>query len=552
MTLWLDRGRHGYAVGAARRLLSLDPLHEAACRTLMRVHADRGERSQALRLFEALRGRLERELDVAPEPETLSLYRSIRSRRAKGAEPAEAPAAAPSATRPGPVDRGSPAKPSVAVLPFATGGDDREQDGFADGLTEDIITDLSRVPGLVVAARHNAFGFKGKAVEARDAAQELKVGHILQGRVRVVRSRVRITTQLLDGASGAHLWAERYDRDLDDVLALQGEIAGRIVSVLKGKLVPEAPAGPSAIGMDAEQYYRVGRGFYLRGLDRHGLSLARKMFGKAIALAPGHARAYAALATSESHLSMSDPEVTYESSLANSLRALELDPGLAEAHAARGLVLYADGRFAEAAPAFELALSLGPELHETHFLFARNCRLRGLHERAAGHFARAAELRPDDYRALGLLASEHKILGRLEDFEAAARGALERAAAAVEALPENADALAFGSALLAELGETARAKAWAERAVTIGPEDSLVHYNVARAYAFLGEPGVALDWLERAFRSAPEWRRRLAQWMTRDDDVDSLRGQPRFRALLRRLEAELGPRSRANASAKAG
>ncbi|MDJ0980260.1 MAG: hypothetical protein QNI94_01475, partial [Kiloniellales bacterium] len=158
-------------------------------------------------------------------------------------------------------------------------------------------------------------------------------------------------------------------------------------------------------------------------------------------------------------------------------------------------------------------------------------------------FEEAARLRPKDYRALGLLASEYRILGRTEDFEAAARRALERVEAAVEAHPENADALAFGSALLAERGQVERAQAWAERAITLGPDDALVHYNVARTHAFLGDMGSALDRLEQAFRSPPEWQRRLAQWMTSDEDIDPLRAHPRFQALLARLNAELRPRT---------
>ena len=556
MALSLEDGRRDRAACAARRLLSLDPLHEAACRTLMQVQAERGERTQALKLYETLRCRLQQELAVEPEPETVALYRSIRSRRANGTESAgncdsdagkvEAATTADAPQVADPARSKPQSKPSIAVLPFANIGEDPKQDYFADGLTEDIITDLSQVSGLFVASRHSAFTFKGTSVEAQTAAQELQVDHILQGRVRTAAGRVRVTAQLLDGTTGEHVWAERYDRSLEDIFALQDEISKSIVEVLKVKLLPEELAcitSQSTSSVDAYQYYLMGRAFYLRGIDRHGLSIARKMFSKAIDIDPNYARAHAALAASESYLSMSEPEVTYESSLANSLKALALDPNLPEAHAVRGLVLYADGRFAEATKEFELALSLGPDSHETHFLFARNCRLQGLHQKAATLFEEAARLRPKDYRALGLLASEYKILGRTEDFEAAVRRALERVEAAVEAHPENADALAFGSALLAELGQVERAQAWAERAITLGPDDALAHYNVARTYAFLGELGTALDRLEQAFRSPPEWQRRLAQWMTSDEDIDPLRAHPRFQALIARLEAELGPRS---------
>jgi TolB-like protein/DNA-binding SARP family transcriptional activator/Flp pilus assembly protein TadD len=555
----LRAGRRDRAAAAARRLLSLEPLHEAACRTLMRLHADRGERSQALKLFEGLRDRLEQELGVAPEPETIRLCRSIRGRRE-----AEASALSLAADgsrngrqRPRAIDgapedaaqdevppREARSKPSVAVLPFANIGGDPEQEYFADGLTEDIITDLSRVSALFVAARHTVFTFKGRAVQVQEAARELNVGHVLEGSVRKAAGRVRITAQLIDGATGGHLWADRYDRSLDDIFALQDEITGRIVDVLKVKLLPEELEGitsHSTTSVDAYQYYLMGRSFYLRGIDKHGLRIAREMFAKAVEIDPTYARAYAAIAICESYLAVGDPNATYESFLANSRRALELDPHMAEAHALKGLALYAEGLYAEAAPEFERALRLAPDLYETHFFYARNCRLQGRHEQAAALFKRAASLRPNEYRALGLLAKSYKTLGLQQQFAVAAGQCLERVEAEIEAHPDNAGALAFGSTLLAETGQRARAEEWAARATIIGPDDYVVRYNAARTYALLGEPETALDWLERAFDSSAVWRRRLALWMKGDEDIDPLRGHPRFHALLRRLEPVLEP-----------
>ncbi|MDJ0942794.1 MAG: BTAD domain-containing putative transcriptional regulator [Kiloniellales bacterium] len=553
----LDAGQRESAIGAARRLLSLDPLQEAACRTLMRVHAERGERPQALKLFDSLRGRLSRELAVTPEPETLALYQSIRNRRADEA-PREAerygdPQKSDSDAAADRFPREGPDKPSIAVLPFANIGKGPEQDYLADGLTEDIITDLSRVSGLFVASRHSAFVFKGKAVAVQEAAGELRVGHILEGSVRAAAGRVRITTQLVDGATGGQIWAARYDRSLEDIFALQDEIAESIVQALKVKLLPEELAvitSHATKNVDAYQYYLMGRSFYLRGLETHGLRIARKMFAKAVELDPRYARAFAALAACEAYLSMSDPAVAYESSVANSLRALELDPNLAEARAVRGLVLFADGRFAEATSEFERALSLAPDLHEAHFFYALNCRLQGRHEKAAALFERAAALRPNDYRSAGLLASEYRFLNRREDSDSAARRCLERVEAAIETHPDNAGALAFGSALLARLGQRTRAKDWATRAIMIGPDDSLAHYNVTRTHALLGEATTAMDRLEQAFRSTPEWQRHLAQWMAQDDDIDPLRAHPRFKALLDRLDVERGARLRAAAFAR--
>ena len=455
----LAAGSRDRAATAARRLLFLEPLHETACRTLMQAHADRGERAQGLKLFENLRDRLRQELGVRPEPDTVELYQSIR-----GGRPGEVSPGAGSAGRSrdgGPQPRAiegfaeraagdgqSPgeasSKPSIAVLPFTNIGGDPEQDYFADGLAEDIITDLSRISALFVAARHTVFTLKGRAVQVQQAARELNVSHVLEGSVRKAGGRVRISAQLIDGATGGHLWANHYDRGLNDIFALQDEITGSIVETLKVKLLPEELQGiasHSTTNVDAYQYYLMGRSFYLQGIDKHSLRIAREMFAKAIEIDPRYAGAYAAIAICELYLSMGDPNATYESSLANSLRALEIDPLLAEAYAVKGLALYADGRYVEATPEFERGLRLGPNLFETHFFYARNCRLQGLHEQAAALFKRAATLRSNDFRSLGLLAEAYKALGRRDDLMVAARQCLGRVEAEVEAHPDNAGAL---------------------------------------------------------------------------------------------------------------
>ena len=378
----------------------------------------------------------------------------------------------------------------------------------------------------------------------QQAARELNVSHILEGSVRNAGGRVRITAQLVDGATGGHLWANRYDRSLDDIFVLQDEVTESIVDILKVKLLPEElerPASHSTTSGDAYQYYLMGRSFYLRGIDKHGLRIAREMFAKAVEIDPRYARAYAALAICESYLAMGDPHATYQSFLANSRRALELDPHLAEAYTLKGLALYAEELYSDAAAEFERALRLDPDLYETHFFYARNCRLQGLHEQAAALFKRAATLRPNEYRSLGLLAKSYKILGWQQEFAAAARQCLERVEAEIEAHPDNAGALAFGSTVLAETGQRARAQDWVARAIMIGPDDYVVRYNAARAYALLGELGTAFDWLERSFDSSAVWQRRLALWMKSDNDIDALRGHPRFHALVQRLRAVLEP-----------
>jgi adenylate cyclase len=186
---------------------------------------------------------------------------------------------------------------------------------------------------------------------------------------------------------------------------------------------------------------------------------------------------------------------------------------------------------------------LDPNLFEAHFFLARNRHALGLRQETADLFERAAALRPNDFRSLGLLSEEYQALGRHDDFLAAARRCLERLEAEISAHPGNAGALAFGSAVLAVLDQQERAEDWAIRAVIIGPNDCMVRYNVARTYVLLGKTEPALDSLDLAFNCSSVGQRRLARWMEQDEDIDPLRTHARFQALLQKLEAELGVES---------
>ena len=484
---------------------------------------------------------------VAPESETATLYQAIRRQRESDPEAGSVQDLEPTPMVPasGETERadrlGTAHRPTIAVLPFANIGDEPEQDYFADGLTEDIITDLSQVSSLFVAARHRVFAYKGRGVAEQQAAQELRVRYILEGSVRKAADRVRINAQLIDGETGGHLWANRYDRSLDNIFGLQDEIARSIVDVLKVKLLPEeleSLTNHATNNIDAYQYYLMGRSFYLRGMDKHCLRIAREMFAKAVAIDPYYARAFASLAICEAYLSIADPSAGYKDCLAHSARALELDNSLPDAIAAMGFVFYAAGDYAAATAEFERAITLGPDLFEAYFFHARNCRLQGLHEKSAALFERAADLRANDFRSLGLLSESYQALGQRDESLSAARRCLDRLEVEIAGRPDNADALAFGSAVLVDLDDRSRAEDWAARALMIGADDYLVQYNVARTFTMLGQMEAAMDCLEQAFSLSSVFQRRLAFWMSTDSDLDPLRQLPRFNALLTRLEAD--------------
>src|SRR5260370_19539670 len=251
---------------------------------------------------------------------------------------------------------------------------DPEQEYFSDGITEDIITDLSKVSGLFVVARNSAFTYKGKPIKVQQVGQELGVAFILEGSVRKAASRVRVTGQLISSKDGGHVWADRYDRDLTDIFAIQDEITHAIVEELKVKLLPQEKksiAQTPTDNIEAYTYYLRGRQF----LQRHSKSyyqLARRMFAKAVELDPMYARAYAGIADCDSFLFLHYHEnVAVDSILATSAKALALENGLAEAHASRGLALSLGERYEDAIAEFEQAIALDPSSFEPHYFFYR-------------------------------------------------------------------------------------------------------------------------------------------------------------------------------------
>jgi adenylate cyclase len=424
-------------------------------------------------------------------------------------------------------------RPSIAVLPFNNMSGDPEQEYFSDGITEDIITDLSKVSALFVVARNTAFTYKGKPLKVQQVAQELGVSFILEGSVRKAGSRVRVTGQLINGKDGGHVWADRYDRDLTDIFAIQDEITHAIVEQLKVKLLPQEKKSIGQTPTDNVEAYT----YYLRGrqfLHRHSKSnyqLARRMFAKAVELDPVYARAYAGIADCDSFLFLIyHLDVGIDSILATSVKALALDNGLAEAHASRGLALSLGQRYDEAMAEFEQAIALDPNSFEAHYFYARACVTQGALERAASLFERAAEIKPDDYQSLCLLIQIYRSLGRDRDSESAARRGIERAENELTLHSENPRPAYLGAAALVALGERDRAKEWLSRALAIDPDDILTQYNAACVYTGLGEIEQAFDLLERLLTHAGYELK--AGWIKHDSDLDPLRSHPRFQKVL--------------------
>jgi adenylate cyclase len=410
---------------------------------------------------------------------------------------------------------------------------DPEQEYFSDGITEDIITDLSKISGLSVIARNSVFTYKGRAADVQEVSRRFNVTTVLEGSVRKAGRRVRITAQLVNGKDGMHLWADRYDRDLTDIFAIQDEITHMIVDQLKVRLLPEerqAIEQTPTENVEAYTYYLRGRELF-RPLTKSSLQLARQMFVKAVGLDARYARAYAGIAACDSFLyAWHGVESSLEAMLETSAKALALDSNLAEAHASHGLVLARAGRNKEAVAAFTRAIELDPNSHEGHYFYARHLFARGDFEGAIEHYGRAGEIQPDDYRSPLLSGAAAQSLGRRDDVVRLARMGIERAERALVRHPESSDPAQLGATALAILGQRERAREWVERALAIDPDDTNTLYNCACACAQLGEIERAIDFLERVL---PRWTgREDKMWFNNDCDLDPIRSHPRYQKLL--------------------
>jgi serine/threonine protein kinase/Flp pilus assembly protein TadD len=424
---------------------------------------------------------------------------------------------------------------SIAVLPFADMSPSKDQDYFCEGIAEEIINALTKIDALQVASRSSAFAFKGKNQDIRQVGEQLNVATVMEGSVRKAGNRIRITAQLIKVTDGYHLWSERYDRDLEDVFAVQDEIAANIVKALRVVLTDDekrAIERPRAGSVEAYEYYLRGRQFFHQFREK-ALQFARRMFSRAIELDPDYALAYAGIADCSSQLYKywDASAANLEQAESASRRALALAPDLAEAHAARGFALTLGGSHEEANREFETALRLNPKLYEAYLYYGNSRFAEGKSQEAAELYVQASEVRPEDYQAIALAGLSYAALGN----EAAARDAFDksiiRAQRQIELYPDDARALYLGAISLCRLGRIQEGLDWGNQALALDPEDSGVLYNIACLYSVAGRTEQAFDLLERAVQNGFGHR----EWIEHDPDFVTLRDQPRFRALIDRL-----------------
>ena len=295
-----------------------------------------------------------------------------------------------------------PDKPSIAVLPFTNLSGDPELDYFSDGISEEIITGLSKIPKMLVIARNSTFIYKGKPVKAQVVSEELGVRYILEGSVRKAGKRVRITAQLVDATTGHHLWADRYDRDLDDIFALQDEITMKILTALQVELTEGQQARVSGKGTaNFEAYMKFmqsRRVFTLSGISKEAVALSRQITEEAIKLDQGYAAPYVHLAWShwfDARFGLSDSRAeSFKQAYLIAQKAETLDDSIPDVHALlAGIYLY-KGEHEKAIARGERAISLGPNNAEVHALMAHILRFSGKFDQAIAMIKKALRLQP--------------------------------------------------------------------------------------------------------------------------------------------------------------
>lgn len=425
-------------------------------------------------------------------------------------------------------------QPSIAVLPFADLSPGKDQDWMCDGIAEEILDALCGVQGLRVAARSSSFQFKGKPADARDMARALGVRTLLEGSVRKVGDRLRVSARLLS-SEGYELWSDRFDRGVADAFAIQDEIARSVVSALRLRMQPAQDHTGTTNTRALEMYLR-GRQ-YLRATGAENFELARQMFKSAAALDPAFAQAHAGIADAGANLlqwvllpAEAQPALRTEV-LAESDEALRLQPDLAEAQMARGNVLSVLGRNAEADASFRRATALAPGLRDAWYVYGRFLFTAGRYADAAAAYEEAAKRDPDDYASLSLLSMPYARLGQPAKAREAMRRCIEAADRVLKNQPDDVRALYLSGEALIDVGEAQKGLERLDQAVALEPANFAVLYNAACGYAKAGKFDGALDLLDRAVGKGRGYR----AWIDTDPDLDPLRASPRYRQILARL-----------------
>ncbi len=425
---------------------------------------------------------------------------------------------------------------SIAVLYFENMNSEKDSDYFCAGMTEDIITDLSKIKELKVVSRTDVLPFRKKEVNTRQVGEALRVNYILEGSVRTAGNRIRITAQLISVRDGYHLWAERFDRQVEDIFDLQNEVSQKIVDALKVSLSEterQLLAQKPTDDLRAYDFYMRGRELlYLKG--RRNTESAIEMFENAAGIDPGFASSYAGLA--EAYSSMYEwydgNSMWLTKAIEMNQRALALEPTSLEAKFGIAMVYFHHRRFAESKRTIEEILTENSEFYPGYLRLGMISELSSDLEGALKYYRRAADLKPYDEDPWRFLAGIHLKLVNVDAAEEAALKVIEITSRKLEASLDDIIVMSRLAEAYARFGSKEEANATLRRVLELEPNDGLAVYNCSCAYALLGEKNASKILLRRAYDNG---FKTVAHWARTDSAFHSLAGDPEFQQFLNEL-----------------
>jgi non-specific serine/threonine protein kinase len=442
----------------------------------------------------------------------------------------EAPKSGPAATS----DSKPPVRPaerSIAVLYFENLSGVKEDEYLRDGITEDILTDLSKIKGLNVFPRTVVLAFRDQNATAADVSRQLRADFALEGSLRRSGNRLRINTQLVDAASGFPVWSERYDREMSDIFEVQDEIAHKIAEALRIRVTPQEQAELAAKpteNMQAYDLYLRGRSYARRRTTRD-MEFALQMFENAVQLDPNFALAWAAIANGCAHAQYwSGPGGTYmERAQSASLRAVALAPDIPEVLISQGWILYAGGRYDDAVRLTRAAISRKRDCEGAYYLLLRALFASGKHDEVANLAEEAIEAAGTDYNVYIPIMNALGALGREDAKRRVRQRLVQTFESHLREVPEDARARILCAGMYAQEGRVEDAVRETNLAMTLRPNEATVLYNAACTFANLGRNAEAMDALRKAWNAGFK----DADWTRRDPDLAPLHDDPEFERL---------------------
>lgn len=426
-------------------------------------------------------------------------------------------------------------KKSVAVLYFENMSSDRENEYFCAGMTEDLITDLSKIRGLRVIPRTDVLPFRNREVNSRQVGETLRVDYILEGSVRKAGNRIRTTAQLIDVGSGFQIWAERYDRLIEDIFDVQVEVSENIAEALKVSLTDSEKRSLAKKPTDDVRAYD----FYLRGSEllstrgHRDRQTAIKMFEHALSIDPNFALAYVALAEAYSwnHLFLGADRIWLEKMMDANERALSLDPDLIEAQFGIGMVYFHQRRIPEATRSFKEVVKIRDDFYPAHFWLGITSNMQEEFDTAIKYSMSAAAIKPYSEEPWHHLDVTYRLKGDLDGARRAGDKVIELGERKLEVNPDDAITLTRVALTYAARGETQRAIEAVNRVTKMGTSDGIVLYNCAGVYSSLDMKDKAVDCLRKAFEAGMI----MIKWMEYDPFITAgLREYSDFQDLISR------------------